>query len=79
MTQGVLPFQYEVEKKPGGMTAPAGLTTYLEFGYVMELNKSIENRLKIRGGDRGWSDADTVMAPILLNLADGQGVSDLDI
>jgi len=79
MPQGVLPFQYEVEKKPGGMTALAGLPTYLEFGYVMGLNKAIEDRLKIRGGDQGWSDSETVMALILLNLADGQGMSDLDI
>ncbi len=45
----------------------------------MGLSKAIENRLKIRSGDQGWSDAETVMALILLNLADGQGISDLDI
>ncbi len=79
MAQGVFPFQYEVEKRAGGMTALAGLPTYLEFGYVMGLSKAIENRLKIRGGDQGWSDCETVMALVLLNLADGQGLSDLDI
>ncbi len=79
MAQGVLPFHYEVEKRPGGMTALAGLPTYLEFGYVMGLSKAIENRLKIRSGDQGWSDSETVMALILLNLADGQGLSDLEI
>jgi hypothetical protein len=79
MAQGVLPFQYEVEKRPGGMTALAGLPTYLEFGYVMGLSKAIENRLRIRSSDQGWSDCETVMALILLNLADGQGVSDLEI
>ncbi len=50
MTQGVFPFQYEVEKKAGGMTALAGLPPYLEFGYVMGLGKSIDNRLDLRGG-----------------------------
>jgi hypothetical protein len=60
MALGVLPFQYEVEKKPGGMTGLAGLPTYLEFGYVMGLSRTIENRLKIRSGDQGWSDADTI-------------------
>lgn len=79
MAQGIFPFQYEVEKKPGGMTALAGLPPYLEFGYVMGLSKAIENRLKIRSGDKGWSDSETVMALILLNLADGQGISDLGI
>jgi len=79
MAQRTLPFQYEVEKKSGGMTALAGLPTYLELGYVMGLSKAIENRLKVRSGDQGWSDCETVMALILLNLADGQGMSDLDI
>jgi hypothetical protein len=79
MPQGVLPFPYEVEKSPGGMTALAGLSTYLEFAYVMGLGQAIENRFKIRSGDQGWSDAEAVMALILLNLADGQGLSDLDI
>lgn len=79
MAQGILPFQYEVEKRAGGMTALAGLPTYLEFGYVMGLSKSIERRLKIRSGDQGWSDEETIMSLILLNLADGQGLSDLDI
>lgn len=61
------------------MTALAGLPPYLEFGYVMGLSKSIENHLRIRLGDQGWSDSETVMALILLNLAGGQGISDLDI
>jgi hypothetical protein len=79
MAQGFFPFQYEVEKKDGGMTALAGLPTYLEFGYVMGLSKAIENRLRIRSSDQGWSDCETVMSLILLNLADGQGISDLEI
>lgn len=79
MTQGLFPFQYEVEKKTGGMTSLAGLPTYLEFGYVMGLAKSIGNRLDIRKGDQGWSDIQTVMALVLLNLAGGDSISDLDI
>jgi hypothetical protein len=31
MAQGILPFQYEVDEKPGGMTALAGLPVYFEF------------------------------------------------
>ncbi|MGC8603250.1 MAG: IS1380 family transposase, partial [Desulfomonilaceae bacterium] len=77
MAQGVFDFQYEVEKKSGGMTGLAGLPPYLEFGYVMGLGAAIRNRLKIRGGDQGWSDEQVVMALILLNLAGGDCVSDL--
>jgi len=77
MTQGIFDFQYEVEKRSGGMTGLAGLPPYLEFGYVMGLGAAIANRLKIRGGDQGWSDERVVMALILLNLAGGDCVSDL--
>ena len=78
MKQGIFSFKYEVEKNPGGMTALAGLLPYLEFGYVMGLSQAIEKRLAIRG-EQGWSDVETVMSLILLNLTDGQGISDLDI
>ncbi|MDQ7783714.1 MAG: IS1380 family transposase [Desulfomonilaceae bacterium] len=78
MKQGLFPFKYEVQKKSGGMTAMAGLLPYLEFGYVMGLSRAVENRLKIRP-EQGWSDAETIMSLIYLNLADGQGLSDLDI
>ncbi len=37
MAQGVFDFQYEVEKRSGGMTGLAGLPPYLEFGYVIPL------------------------------------------
>jgi len=61
------------------MTALAGLLTCLEFGYAMGLSKAIKNRLKVRSGGQGRTDVVTVMALILLNLADGQVISDLDI
>ena len=78
MKQGLFPFKYEVEKKAGGMTALAGLLPYLEFGYVMGLSRSIEKRLKLRP-QQGWSDVESVMSVVYLNLANGQGMSDLDI
>ncbi len=61
------------------MTALAGLPTHLEFGHVMGLSQAVENRLNIRSGDQGWSESETVMALIWLNLADAQGLSDLDL
>jgi hypothetical protein len=79
MAQGVFDFQYEVENKSGGVTGLAGLPPYLEFGYVMGLGAAIGNRLKIRGGDQGWSDEQVVMALILLNLAGGDCVIDLQV
>ena len=34
MKQGVLPFQYEEEKKSTGMTALSGLAAYLELAHT---------------------------------------------
>ena len=34
MPQGVLPFQYQEETSSAGMTALAGLPTYLDLAYV---------------------------------------------
>jgi hypothetical protein len=41
MAQGILPFQYEFEKRPGGMTALAGLPLYVEFAHLMSLPRLI--------------------------------------
>lgn len=79
MAQGVFDFQYEVEKRSGGMTGLAGLPLYLEFGYIMGLGSAISSRLDIRGDKQGWSDEQVVMALILLNLAGGDCVSDLRV
>ena len=48
MAQGVFDFQYEVEKRSGGMTGLAGLPPYLEFGYVMGLGAAIA----VKGANR---------------------------
>ena len=78
MPQGLLPFQHEVEKKPDGITAFAGLPTYLEL-VPNGVAPAIDKRVKIRCGDQGWTDVQTVMSLVLLNLAGGDGLSDLDI
>jgi hypothetical protein len=37
MTQGVLPFKYEEEKKDSGMTSLGGLPIYLDLASAMRL------------------------------------------
>ncbi len=56
MAQGILPFQYEVEDKDGGMTALAGLATYLEFWYTMGMGRLIEKHVRVHGRTQGWTD-----------------------
>ena len=79
MTQGVLPFKYEEEKTLSGTTALAGLPVYLDLAKVVGLTKSIEKHLKIREDSQGWTDVQAVMSLVLLNLAGGSCVDDLDI
>ena len=75
MAQGVLPFKYEEEKKETGMTALGGLPIYLDLAAVMGIGESIEKHLHIK--QQGWTDKQTVLSLILLNLAGGNCVDDL--
>jgi hypothetical protein len=77
MAQGLLPFQYETEGSRGGMTALAGLPTYLELAAVAGIGASIGKHLGVRSGDQGWTDQQIVLSLVLLNLVGGDCVDDL--
>jgi hypothetical protein len=77
MAQGALPFKYEEQQQSGGMTALAGLPVYLDLAHVMGLSRSVEKHLSVR--ERGWTDSQVVTSLVLLNLAGGNCVDDLDI
>ncbi len=79
MRQGLLPFQYEQEKSSTGMTGLSGLMTYLELIHASGLRSSAERHVGLRGCGQGWTDSQIVTSLILLNLAGGESVSDLDI
>jgi hypothetical protein len=61
------------------MTALAGLPLYLDLAWVTGLVESIGRHLHLREGQQGWTDAQIVIALVLLNLAGGQHVSDLEV
>lgn len=79
MAQGVLPFKYEEEKSKSGITALAGLPTYLDLSKVIGLHKLIDKHVGVRTEKQGWTDAQVVSALILLNLAGGDCVEDLRV
>ena len=79
MTQGILPFKYEAEKKTTGMTALSGLPAYVDLSRMMGLTESIERHIKARQGSQGWTDSQMVLSLILLNLAGGDCVEDIRI
>lgn len=79
MAQGVLPFQYQEQKHVTGLTALAGLPSYLDLAQASGLRDSLCRHLKIRSdSNQGWSDHQIVMHLILLNLAGGDCVADLE-
>ena len=79
MAQGFLPFQYEIEKRDGGMTGLAGLPVYLEFAQVMGFGRIVSRNVQARQGEQGWTDEQMVMSLVLLNLAGGDCVEDLAV
>lgn len=75
MSQGVLQFKYEQEKKDTGMTSLAGLPIYLDLTSALGLGESIERHLHIK--QQGWTDRQTLLSLIMMNLAGGDCVEDL--
>lgn len=79
MAQGVLPFQYQELRTNTGLTSLAGLPAYLDLAHVAGLRDAIRLHLQVRGeGSQGWSDSQIIMALILLNLAGGDCVADIE-
>ncbi len=76
MKQGALPFQYQEERSTTGMTALAGLASYLDLGYAAGLGRGIEGHVRLREGGQGWSDSQMINSLLLLNLAGGEAVDD---
>ncbi|PID74745.1 MAG: IS1380 family transposase, partial [Desulfobacterales bacterium] len=50
---------------------------YLDLARVVGLSKSIEKHLKIRSSSQGWTDSQMILSLVLLNLAGGDCVDDL--
>lgn len=76
--QTALPFKFEATSS-GGATALAGLPLYLELARVLDLRRLVEEHLGAPSETVGWRDADFVMAIVLLNLAGGDCVADLEL
>ncbi len=77
MAQGVLPFQYEAEKRTSGLTGFAGLAVYLELIRVSGLPAAVRRHLRA-AGRQGWLDVQMIVALLALNLSGGDRVEDLE-
>jgi hypothetical protein len=76
--QGILSYRIEADSAKLKLTGMAGLGPYLDLIWASELLKSIRQNLGVRDGDQGWMDEQIVTAFILLNLAGGDCVDDLN-
>ena len=76
MAQSALPFQYEIDQSESGLTSFAGLPLYLELAIASGLTKEIANRLNAK--QQGWSDQQIILSLILLNIAGGDCVDDIE-
>lgn len=79
MTQGKLPFKYEIEQTDSKVTALTGLPLYLELMTGLAFDQELDNRIAARTEGQGWPDSQVVLSLILLNLAGGDCVSDIDV
>ena len=78
VAQGVLPYKIEVATHKTFLTGLAGLPIYLDLAQVVKLRDAVTEHVQVRRGSQGWTDAQMVTTLILLNLAGGQGVEDLE-
>ncbi len=79
MPQGVLPFQYAAERSSTGMTAMAGAGVYLDMMVAAGLWESVGRHVGIKRMSQGWTDIQMITSLVLLNVAGGESVSDLDV
>ncbi len=79
MTQRLLPFKYELEKKEKKLTGLAGLFLYLELFKAMNLDAKINRILTVKKHKQGYRDDQIILYLLLLNLAGGDSVLDIEI
>jgi hypothetical protein len=76
MPQNSLPFQYIADKNENNLTSFAGLPLYMELAQVSGLSTAIRDCLTTK--TQGWSDQHIILSLILLNLAGGDCVEDIE-
>ena len=76
MPQIHLPFQYAADKNESGLTSFSGLPLYMEMANVSGLCAAIKNSLQTKA--QGWNELQVILSLILLNLAGGDCVEDIE-
>jgi hypothetical protein len=79
MPQRILPFKYKKASGESGMTAMSGLPMYLELALAAGMAESMRRHVGLRGGSQGWDDGQIGMSLVMLNVAGGECVNDLEV
>lgn len=75
--QGVLSYRTEGEQTRDNLTGLSGLAPYVDLMAASGVLKSLGERVSICG-DQGWTDEEMGLSLLLLNLAGGDCVDDLE-
>ena len=75
--QGILSYRVEGELTSQNLTGLSGLAPYVELMVGCGLLESVSRNVGVCG-EQGWTDAETVMSLVLLNLSGGDCIDDLD-
>jgi len=78
MPQTLLPFQYEIDPTHSKLTALGGLPLFLDLMSGLGVIAGLRRYLVGSGDMQGWSVSDVVLALVLVNLAGGEVVEDVD-
>ena len=78
MTQKVVPLKWESEQSSAGLTAYAGLPLFMGLMSALELPELTSERVGLRPS-QGWSDVQQLSALVLLKLAGGSCLDDLEM
>ena len=77
VSQGVLDFQYQTDGSIAGVSALSGLPLYFDLIRSSGLPEAVR-RYVAAAGRQGWLDVQMIMAVLMLNLAGGDCVEDLE-
>lgn len=75
--QGILSYRMEGEPTRALLTGLSGLATYLDLVCASGFVGSIEKNVRA-SGEQGWTDTQGIMSLVLLNLAGGECIDDLE-
>jgi hypothetical protein len=74
---GILPFEIELVDHADGTTGRAGLPLVIEAMRGLGLDRAIENHVRLRKRQSGYSEVEKVEAVVLLLAAGGDCVDDI--